>query len=50
METFSAGQFEIAVIGAGHAGPVTKHLQKEYFGVVKGQNAKYANWLSHYTF
>ena len=37
-------------IGAGHAGPVTKHLQKEYFGVVKGQNAKYADWLSHYTF
>ena len=37
-------------IGAGHAGPVTKHLQKEYFGVVKGQNAMYADWLSHYTF
>lgn len=38
------------VIGAGHAGPVTKHLQKEFFRVVKGENPAYADWLSHYTF
>lgn len=37
-------------IGAGHAGPVTKHLQQAFFEVVKGQNPKYASWLSHYTF
>ena len=35
-------------IGAGHAGPVTKHLQTEYFNIVKGQNPKYAGWLHHY--
>ena len=38
------------VIGAGHAGPVTKHLQKEFFRVVKGGTPPYADWLSHYTF
>ncbi len=37
-------------IGAGHAGPVTKHLQRAFFEVVKGRNPKYASWLSHYTF
>ena len=37
------------LIGAGHAGPVTKHLQKEFFKVVKGENPKYAGWLHHYT-
>ncbi|MBQ7617538.1 MAG: branched-chain amino acid transaminase [Desulfovibrio sp.] len=37
------------VIGAGHAGPVTKHLQQEFFKIVKGENAKYAAWLEHYT-
>ena len=45
MTEFLAGQFDIAVIGAGHAGPVTKHLQKEFFKVVKGENPKYAGWL-----
>ena len=35
-------------LGAGHAGPVTKHLQTEYFKIVKGENPKYANWLHHY--
>lgn len=37
-------------IGAGHAGPVTKQLQQAFFEVVKGQNPRYASWLSHYTF
>lgn len=36
-------------IGAGHAGPVTKHLQKEFFKMAKGENSKYAGWLHHYT-
>lgn len=36
-------------IGAGKAGPVTKHLQEEYFKVVKGQNPKYKSWLTPYT-
>ncbi|GFH63289.1 MAG: branched-chain amino acid aminotransferase [Candidatus Desulfovibrio kirbyi] len=36
-------------IGAGHAGSVTKHLQKEFFRTVKGENPKYAGWLHHYT-
>ena len=35
-------------IGVGHAGPVTKHLQQEFFKIVKGQNPKYAGWLHHY--
>ena len=35
-------------LGAGHAGPVTKHLQTEYFKIVKGENPKYASWLHHY--
>ncbi len=35
-------------IGAGHAGPVTKHLQKEYFGIVKGENPKYEGWLHRF--
>ena len=38
------------VIGAGKAGPVTKALQAAYFAAVKGQDPKYAHWLSHYTF
>lgn len=36
-------------IGAGKAGHVTKHLQEEYFKIVKGQNPKYDHWLTHYT-
>ena len=36
-------------IGAGHAGPVTKHLQQEFFKVVRGENPKYQNWLAPYT-
>ena len=37
------------VIGAGKAGEVTKHLQKEFFAVVKGENPKYAAWSTRYT-
>lgn len=36
-------------IGVGKRGPITKHLQEEYFKVVKGQNAKYEDWLTRYT-
>ena len=36
-------------IGVGHAGPVTKHLQKEYFAIVKGENPKYEGWLHRFT-
>ncbi|MBQ7738439.1 MAG: branched-chain amino acid transaminase [Desulfovibrionaceae bacterium] len=37
-------------IGAGHAGPVSKHLQKEFFSIVNGDNPKYKHWLDSYTF
>ncbi len=38
------------VIGAGKAGCTTSHLQKEYFAIVKGENAKYEHWLARYSF
>jgi branched-chain amino acid aminotransferase len=38
------------VIGAGKAGPITQQLQKEYFRIVKGENADYASWLQEYSF
>ncbi|MBQ7585454.1 MAG: branched-chain amino acid transaminase [Desulfovibrionaceae bacterium] len=38
------------VIGAGHAGPVTKHLQQEFFKIVKGEVSKYQDWLDFYSF
>ena len=34
-------------IGSGTAGPVTKQIQKAYFELVKGQNAKYADFLDY---
>ena len=37
------------VIGAGCAGPVTKHLQQEFFRVARGENPKYKEWLAPYT-
>lgn len=37
------------VIGSGSAGPVAKALQKAFFGVVKGENSKYADWLAPYS-
>ena len=36
-------------IGAGQAGPITKHLQKEFFKIVQGENSHYADWLTPYT-
>jgi len=38
------------VIGAGQAGAITQQLQKEYFRIVKGENADYASWLQEYSF
>ena len=37
------------VIGEGKAGEVAKHLQREYFKVVKGGNPGYEKWLTRYT-
>jgi len=34
-------------IGTGKPGPVTQKVQKEYFDLVKGKNAKHAEWLSY---
>lgn len=36
-------------IGEGHAGPITKRLQQEFFKVVKGENPKYSGWLHNYS-
>ncbi len=33
-------------IGAGHAGPVTKKLQKAFFDVVTGKDKKHRHWLT----
>ena len=38
------------IIGQGRAGEVTKHLQKEFFEIVQGNNPKYQNWLTPYNF
>lgn len=38
------------VIGEGHAGPVTKAIQKAFFEAAHGENKKYAHWLTHYKF
>ena len=35
-------------IGAGKPGPVTQKLQQRFFEVVKGKNAKHADWLDYY--
>ena len=37
------------IIGAGHRGPVTKRLQEEFFRIVKGEDSRYASWLTHYS-
>ncbi|MCR4666630.1 MAG: branched-chain amino acid transaminase [Desulfovibrio sp.] len=42
-------QLDNRTIGEGHAGPVTKHLQQEFFKIVKGENKKYASWLAPYS-
>lgn len=38
------------IIGEGHAGPVTKAIQKAFFEAAHGENKKYAHWLTHYRF
>ncbi len=35
------------VVGSGERGPVTKALQDAYFAAVRGENPKYANWLTN---
>jgi branched-chain amino acid aminotransferase len=32
-------------IGSGKRGPITKHLQEEFFNIVKGGNPKYEEWM-----
>ena len=34
------------VIGAGSRGPVTTEIQRRYFAIVKGEDARYAHWLT----
>ena len=34
-------------IGEGWRGPITEKIQRAYFDIVKGRNAKYAHWLAH---
>jgi len=35
-------------IGNGAAGPVTKRIQEQFFKAVRGEDRRYAEWLSHY--
>ncbi len=35
------------VVGEGHRGPVTKELQGAFFAATKGENEKYAHWLTY---
>ncbi len=39
-------QIDHVVIGNGEIGKVTKRLQEVYFSIVKGENEKYAHWLT----
>ena len=34
-------------VGAGHRGPVTKSLQDAFFAATKGDDPKYADWLTY---
>jgi len=34
------------IIGAGNRGPITTHIQSEFFKIVKGQNPNYSHWLT----
>ncbi len=36
------------IIGEGHRGPVTKSIQDEFFKIAKGEDPKYAEWLTYY--
>ncbi len=42
-------EVDLRTIGEGKAGPITKHLQSEYFKIVTGENKTYAKWLHTYT-
>ncbi len=35
-------------IGLGKAGPITKLLQQEFFNAARGENLKYAGWLTNF--
>ena len=35
------------VVGEGHRGPVTKELQSAFFTATKGDNPRYADWLTY---
>ena len=35
------------IVGEGHRGPVTKELQGAFFAATKGENEKYADWLTY---
>lgn len=35
-------------VGSGKPGPVTKHLQQEFFNIVRGLNKKYDHWMTYY--
>lgn len=35
------------IIGEGHRGPITEHLQREYFDVVYGRNKDFEHYLTH---
>jgi branched-chain amino acid aminotransferase len=34
-------------IGSGKPGPITKKIQEAYFAAVKGENSRYASWLTY---
>ncbi len=38
------------IIGQGRAGEVTKVLQKAFFEIVQGNNPKYKEWLTPYSY
>lgn len=38
------------IIGEGHRGPVTKRLQEAFFSAARGENPRYAHWLTRYSF
>ncbi len=35
------------VVGEGHRGPITKELQGAFFAATKGENDRYADWLTY---
>ncbi len=39
-------ELDSRTIGEGRAGPVTKKLQKAFFNVVTGKDARYRHWLT----